>query len=292
MKHILPGVIAGAASLAMAHGAWASCTINGPGAVPAYGAYASGGIDNSYAEPTCMPGYSSGGGSYYFGTDTNEYTYYGSPATTYASGSAGTAIWGLSSASANLATGDLTVSATSIGDTPYDSTPPPTGVPASAQAGYFVEITFTGGSGETGYVSSGGLISYSGDVSATAGLNFGPGTPQEGAPTVPGFTSIVSGTDLAATTDQSWSLTDGFTIEDGVVYTLAVDIDVGTSGSFGPGTATMTDPFSFDLPSGVTFTASDPSFLTGAVPEPATWALSILGVGMIGVRLRRRARTA
>lgn len=56
--------------------------------------------------------------------------------------------------------------------------------------------------------------------------------------------------------------------------------------------------FSFgELPTGLSYTSQSGVFLTdtgsgpGAVPEPATWALMILGFGAIGAALRRR-RTA
>jgi len=285
MKHCFYSISAAfscSVGLAMAQGAQAqSCAIHGPGSAPTYGAFASGGIGNSYAFGTCPPG--TNGGAFYYGTDTNSLTWDGSPAQTSASGAVGTAVWGLSSASANLASGDITVSSTSEGPGPYDSTPNPTGEPASAQAGFFVQLVFSGGQGETLDYSTGGLISYFGDVSANA---------SEIGPELGGGYSIVSGSDLASTTDQAWSTTpQAITIQDGVVYTLGVMLDVGTSGSFLPGTVTMTDPIYLDLPEGVTFTASDPSFLTG-VPEPASWAMMILGVGMAGSRLRGRARKA
>lgn len=51
--------------------------------------------------------------------------------------------------------------------------------------------------------------------------------------------------------------------------------------------------FTFNLPTGATFTSESGSFLsapTAAVPEPATWALMILGFGGAGAALRRRRR--
>jgi PEP-CTERM motif len=45
------------------------------------------------------------------------------------------------------------------------------------------------------------------------------------------------------------------------------------------------------LPPGVSWTSGSGVLFTGgngAVPEPATWAMMILGFGMVGSRLRRR----
>jgi hypothetical protein len=54
-----------------------------------------------------------------------------------------------------------------------------------------------------------------------------------------------------------------------------------------------TAAFSFDLPSNVTFTSASGVFLTragadGGVPEPAVWAMMLLGFGGVGATLRRR----
>ncbi len=46
------------------------------------------------------------------------------------------------------------------------------------------------------------------------------------------------------------------------------------------------DVFRFEAPEGTTYTASH-RFLT-AVPEPATWALMLLGFGAVGAALRRK----
>lgn len=253
-----------------------SCQINAPGPKPTYGTFAEGGINNTPALASCTPGFSAS--AYYVGTDINPFTYANSPAVGSASGSLSQP-WGTSIASADLATGDIMVSATSSGNPPFNSNPLPFGSPAGAEAGYFVQLLFSGGNGETGSVSMGGLVSYSGNASVNAGVNIERGA----SPLISPGVSIVSGTNLSATVDQAWSTpVQTFTIEDGVVYTLSAALSVSTSGSFLPGSVTITDPIFLDLPTGVNFTASDPQFLTGsAVPEPSSFAL--FGIGLLGL---------
>ena len=277
------------AGLAASSATWA-CPINAPGVLPTYGAFATGGIGNSAAASSCTPGYNIGAlgaGNYYIGADINPFTYANSPAVGSASGALGTASWGMSSASADLATGNITVSSSSSGNPPFSANPLPFGSPAGAAAGYFVEIVFSGGNGQTGSVSLGGLISYSGNVSANAGVTFFQGA----SPSISAGNNIVAGNTLATTVGKPWSIpAQGFTIKDGVTYTLSVALSVSTSGSFLPGSVEMTDPISFDLPQGVTYTASDPQFLTGsATPEPASLTLfgTALGLGL----MRRRKRS-
>ena len=56
-----------------------------------------------------------------------------------------------------------------------------------------------------------------------------------------------------------------------------------------------TSDFSLNLPSNVTFTSDSGAFLTaapsGGVPEPASWALMIAGLSLVGGTLRRRRQT-
>lgn len=79
----------------------------------------------------------------------------------------------------------------------------------------------------------------------------------------------------------------------GVRGTLNLDCRGGSSCDFG-----NTGTFGFGpLPSGLTFGSASGVFLTansapGAVPEPATWLVMILGFGLIGAALRRPRVTA
>jgi hypothetical protein len=63
----------------------------------------------------------------------------------------------------------------------------------------------------------------------------------------------------------------------------------------GDGTAcdyAHTGTVAFTLPSNVTFTSDSGVFLTQGVPEPATWAMMLIGVGGLGAVLRQRRELA
>jgi hypothetical protein len=58
-----------------------------------------------------------------------------------------------------------------------------------------------------------------------------------------------------------------------------------------------TSTFLLDLPSSVSFTSNSGTFLSalqqsGGVPEPATWALMLLGFGFVGAAMRHRPKVA
>ncbi len=80
----------------------------------------------------------------------------------------------------------------------------------------------------------------------------------------------------------------------GISQTLGIGNDlrayVSTGASFNFGN---TSSMSFVLPSNVTFTSASGTFLKGlggpgAVPEPSTWAMMIVGFGLMGGAMRRR----
>ena len=285
MKTRLLGLAATAAvafDLAPLPAGAAVCNI---GNFPSYGAFVFGSINNGFGASSCPNEVTDK--AYYSGTDIRNP---GSPLIGSANGSIGTDVWGLSSASANLASGALSVSATSLHKPPFSGDPEPFGSPAGAVAGYYVSLIFSGGEGLTGSITMSGLLSYVGNVSVTALPAVTPGGWQG---ILGGFT-IVAGNNLPATTNAPWSLTTNFTIHDGVPYTMLAYLQATTSGSFLPGQVTVTDPLSFDLPEGVTFTASDPLFLTqvSGVPEPSTWAMMLIGFAGIGFMAYRRSQRA
>ncbi|HET7085222.1 MAG TPA: PEP-CTERM sorting domain-containing protein [Rhizomicrobium sp.] len=80
-----------------------------------------------------------------------------------------------------------------------------------------------------------------------------------------------------------------FGITNNVPMLLAIGVSASTGNSFDPGSAFIDDPFSLDLPQGVTFTSASESFPT-QVPEPGTWTLVLIGLGAIGFVLRHKRR--
>ena len=59
----------------------------------------------------------------------------------------------------------------------------------------------------------------------------------------------------------------------------------------------LTTGLALTAPSGVSFTSDSGAFLkgvgpVGGVPEPATWAMAVLGFGVVGVAARRKRRMA
>lgn len=75
----------------------------------------------------------------------------------------------------------------------------------------------------------------------------------------------------------------------GLKYFLDFDCRFGVTCNFGSTQGAGFGP----LPEGLTFTSASGHFLkplaTGAIPEPATWAMLILGFGMVGAAARRRS---
>jgi PEP-CTERM motif len=76
----------------------------------------------------------------------------------------------------------------------------------------------------------------------------------------------------------------------GISNNLSAYASTGASFAYG-----NTSALSFVLPSNVTFTSASGVFLSAlnpvsnAVPEPATWAMMLLGFGLVGGTMRRRA---
>ena len=82
----------------------------------------------------------------------------------------------------------------------------------------------------------------------------------------------------------------------GIANNLSAYASTGGSFSYG-----STSSLSFILPSNVSFTSASGKFLsaattggggTGAVPEPATWAMMLAGFGLMGAAMRRRSAEA
>ena len=117
----------------------------------------------------------------------------------------------------------------------------------------------------TQYTSEGGWTSFSWDT-------VGPGLTQ--------FTGVYSLSGISQTL--------------GIRNSLSAFATSGGSFAYG-----STSSLNFILPSNVTFTSASGTFLSalvppssGAVPEPATWAMMLAGFGLIGFGMRRRSTEA
>jgi hypothetical protein len=93
------------------------------------------------------------------------------------------------------------------------------------------------------------------------------------------------GTAVITNVGTSYSITETFDLSSNPV--LGVLFFAGAA-SVGDGSAIVVDPITIQLPPGVTYTSASGKFLTGSVPEPATWAGLICGLGLTGAALRRR----
>ena len=83
----------------------------------------------------------------------------------------------------------------------------------------------------------------------------------------------------------AYTLQDQAQIVNGVPYLLLVFVDASAGlggGPFPVGSASINDPFSLDVPTGVT------ASFASAVPEPSTWAMMILGFAGVGFMAYRR----
>jgi hypothetical protein len=195
-------------------------------------------------------------------------------------------------ATANLGLGYVGVSVTGVtGPTPGSS---------YARALIWDTLTFSGAApGATVTITMAGNASLSGDarIAATAIL-----LPATGALAEPpadyllegNFFELFQGAGAGAVTAvPSYSFQETFGITNGVPMFFGIDVQAyaGVSGCDvtcpEPGSASIDDPFSIDLPDGVTFTSASEGLLS-PVPEPASWAMLLMGFGSIGFMLRRQ----
>jgi hypothetical protein len=165
----------------------------------------------------------------------------------------------------------------------------------------------------------GSVITNTADASQATSLDFTNGTASNG--TAPGSLSTFNGgstgsfagefcsgscgsiADITSLVIGPQSISPFFTLTDGVTFSLAsiTSIDRSVSGILGfMGTGSFggtlggvainptTANFTFSTQGGrvTTFSAT----AIAAVPEPATWALMLLGFGGIGMAMRRRRR--
>ena len=202
------------------------------------------------------------------------------------------------SAVANLAAGYVSVSVSGLGDNPAAS--------ANAIAVIWNTLTFSGPSGTSANI----VLNMTGTATLTDDASIGATAilydPLSGgfSSPLPNYLLSGNGPELSegvggTALTPNYSLAEPYTVTFGTAYILgiAVQAHAGLSvcqGS-GPtlicpprGSASINDPITFTLPTGVTF---KPAFVGAAVPEPASWTLLMAGLtGFLFVQRRRRVR--
>lgn len=176
------------------------------------------------------------------------------------------------SASANLGSGAVSVGASG---TNY----------ANAAAIIWDTVTFSGAaSGAVATLTMTGSAGLSGAAYARAGALI---VDQALYPTSPYY--VLQGNSVGDV-NGTYTVQDTATIYNGYPYLVLIGVNAigGTSGSGLFGAAYVTDPFSLQLPAGVTATfASGSTEFSSAVPETSTWAMLLLGfagLGFLGYR--------
>jgi hypothetical protein len=196
-------------------------------------------------------------------------------------------------ASANLGSGAVSVSVAGVtGPTPGS---------AGAHALIWDTLTFSGAApGATVTITMSGTASLGGDARIAAGAVLLPGGIVSPYALLEGndyfFLEGAGASPADAVPTYSFQETFGITNGVPMFFGYYVEAFAGVSGCDvtcpPPGAASITDPISFDLPTGVTFTSAAQESLS-AVPEPSTWTMMLFGFGAIGFMWRKaRCRTA
>lgn len=126
------------------------------------------------------------------------------------------------------------------------------------------------------------LVGTGGDPNFTASFSFAVPGPGE-----VGIAAISIRTSAGSNVDFTGGLLNGvtpFTISNGFVDTASLSSLINS----GLNTFTLNGTLNPPTGDGTGGFGGDVSFTLGVVPEPATWALFILGFGTIGAALRRR----
>jgi hypothetical protein len=135
--------------------------------------------------------------------------------------------------------------------------------------------------------------------------NLAVGGLQSGGGEIDGFYAPGQGVDRFETTSQGDTATFDVvsSTKSNVLATITAYADVSASspsfqllaqldaGGDGPIFADFshTATLGIDLPPGLSFTSDSPGFLSG-IPEPSTWAMMLIGIGLIGGGLRMARR--
>jgi hypothetical protein len=257
-------------------------------AAPHYGTYAHGMIHNTGCSATGAM-LDNNETCFFSGTSPSAWTslLFRAP-TAAAAGAVGGGASGHAEAWADLATGDLFASASATAPAPNGTSP----LAAIGLAGMFETIQFHGAApGATATVRMSGVATYAGDVWGGASL-----LVQTGAfdPMFDSFffmpETIVDCTECSGAV--AYERTQTFSIQNDTPYTFIAILMAFAANDGQGGTISITDPMSFELPEGVTFSSGSEQLLTGpsthAVAEPST--LALLGLGLVGLAGRRRRR--
>lgn len=126
------------------------------------------------------------------------------------------------------------------------------------------------------------------------GINPAPAGPFTGTfdftNSLAGIYSVLLGSSTPGTTFSSASLVGIGGTSGSVSATGSTNVLSLLSGTLNPGSYRFT--FGGTAPAGGAAVSGNLTFATAAVPEPASWALMLLGFGALGMVIRRRQRIA
>lgn len=143
-----------------------------------------------------------------------------------------------------------------------------------AAPGATVTIVIGGNNGLQGDASTGvGAILIS---TASAGGIISPGSELVGNLT----SSVVS--------QPTYSYSQTYAISNGQPMLFELYVHASAGGQFGSGSASISDPFSLQLPDGVTFTSASGEFPSSETPEPSS--LLLLAAGLPAILRTRKGR--